>query len=30
MVVLGKQHTTVDQQELAVDLERGHVATHVT
>ena len=30
MVVLGEEHATVDQQDLAVDLEAGHVAADVT
>jgi hypothetical protein len=30
LVFLGEQHATVDDQDLAVDLKRGHVATYFT
>jgi hypothetical protein len=29
MIILWKQHTAVDQQQLAVELHNGHVATDI-
>jgi hypothetical protein len=30
MIIFWKQHTAVDQQQLAVELHNGHVATDIT
>jgi hypothetical protein len=29
MIILGKQHATIDEQQLAVELDRCHVATNI-
>jgi hypothetical protein len=29
MIILGKQHATIDEQQLAVELDRCHVAANI-
>jgi len=29
MIIFGKQHAAVDQEQLAIELNRGHIATDI-